>query len=163
MPIRLDAARHLTCAGLDEGRKRCGDFGIMKSHGTYRMRESVDHAMDVHAGKAVISGPKNYLGNLYKSVPIGITVEGANILTRNMIIFGQGAIRCHPYLLDEMLALEMKDETKALANSTGICGPMSAMRRKPFSGRGGMPGLAASDVPSPPGHGDREALRRFGR
>lgn len=111
----LDAARRLTCAGLDEGRKLAVISGIMKSNATYRMRDSVDHAMDVHAGKAVISGPKNYLGNLHQSVPIGITVEGANILTRNMIIFGQGAIRCHPYLLNEMLALEMEDESKGLA------------------------------------------------
>jgi len=112
----LDAARHLTCAGLDEGRKLAVISGIMKSNATYRMREAVDDAMDVHAGKAVILGPKNYLGNLHQSVPIGITVEGANILTRNMIIFGQGAIRCHPYLLDEMLALEEEDEEKALAD-----------------------------------------------
>lgn len=111
----LDAARHLTCAGLDEGRKLAVISSIMKSNATYRMREAVDDAMDVHAGKAVILGPKNYLGSLHQSVPIGITVEGANILTRNMIIFGQGAIRCHPYLLDEMLALEEEDEEEALA------------------------------------------------
>jgi acyl-CoA dehydrogenase len=111
----LDAARRLTCAGLDEGRKLAVISGIMKSNATYRMRESVDDAMDVHAGKAVISGPRNYLGNLHQSVPIGITVEGANILTRNMIIFGQGAIRCHPHLLDEMLALENENYHDALA------------------------------------------------
>ncbi len=110
----LDAARRLTCAGLDEGRKLAVISGIMKSNATYRMRDAVDDAMDVHAGKTVIDGPKNYLGNLHKSVPVGITVEGANILTRNMIIFGQGAIRCHPYLLDEILALDKDDEDQAL-------------------------------------------------
>ncbi|OCW59508.1 acyl-CoA dehydrogenase [Hoeflea olei] len=110
----LDAARRLTCAGLDEGRKLAVISGIMKSNATYRMREAVDDAMDIHAGKTVIDGPNNYLGNLHKSVPVGITVEGANILTRNLIIFGQGAIRCHPYLLDEILALDNKDGDKAL-------------------------------------------------
>ncbi len=78
----LDAARKLTCAGLDEGRKLSVISGIMKAHATERMRESVDDAMDVHAGKAVIDGPMNYLSNIYRAVPVGITVEGANILTR---------------------------------------------------------------------------------
>lgn len=110
----LDSARKLTCAGLDEGRKLAVISGIMKSNATYRMREAVDDAMDVHAGKTVIDGPNNYLGNFHKSVPVGITVEGANILTRNMIIFGQGAIRCHPHLLDEVLALDHSDDNKAL-------------------------------------------------
>lgn len=110
----LDAARRLTCAGLDEGRKLAVISAIMKAHATYRMRESVIDAMDVHAGKAVIDGPSNYLGNLYRALPVGITVEGANILTRNMIIFGQGSIRCHPWLLKEMLALEESDKEKSL-------------------------------------------------
>ena len=110
----LEAARRLTCAGLDEGRKLAVISGIMKSNATYRMRQAVHHAMDIHAGKAVIDGPRNYLGNLHKAVPVGITVEGANILTRNLIIYGQGAIRCHPYLLDEMLALDNKNEQQAL-------------------------------------------------
>jgi acyl-CoA dehydrogenase len=86
----------------------------MKAHATYRLRESIDDAMDVHAGKAVIDGPLNYLGNLYRSMPVGITVEGANIVTRNLIIFGQGAIRCHPWLLKEILALENHDQKQAL-------------------------------------------------
>jgi acyl-CoA dehydrogenase len=110
----LDAARRLTCAGLDEGRKLAVISAIMKAHATYRMRESVNDAMDVHAGKAVIDGPLNYLGNLYRAVPVGITVEGANILTSNLIIFGQGAVRCHPFLLEEMLALEDADPVRGL-------------------------------------------------
>ncbi len=68
----------------------------MKLHATERMRVAVNDAMDVHGGKAVIDGPHNYLGALYRAVPIGITVEGANILTRNLIVFGQGAIRAIP-------------------------------------------------------------------
>jgi acyl-CoA dehydrogenase len=112
---QLDAARRLTCAGLDQGRKLSVISAIMKAHATYRMRTAIDDAMDVHAGKAVIDGPRNYLGNFHRAVPVGITVEGANILTQNLIIFGQGAIRCHPFLLDEMMALEQPDEARALA------------------------------------------------
>ena len=101
----LDAARRLTCAALNQGHHPAVISGIMKLHATERMRIAIDDAMDIHGGKAVIDGPQNYLGNLYRSVPVGITVEGANILTRNLIVFGQGAIRAHPFLLDEMNAL----------------------------------------------------------
>ena len=97
----LDAARRMTCAALDMGHHPAVISGIMKLHATERMRTVVNDAMDVHAGKAVIDGPHNYLGNLYRAIPIGITVEGANILTRNLIVFGQGAVRAHPFLLKE--------------------------------------------------------------
>ncbi len=110
----LDAARRLTCAALNEGRHPAVISGIMKLHATERMRIAIDDAMDIHAGKAVIDGPQNYMGNLYRSIPVGITVEGANILTRNLIVFGQGAVRAHPYLLDEMNALSESDPTRAL-------------------------------------------------
>src|SRR5712675_1726858 len=100
----LDAARRLTCAALNQGRHPAVISGIMKLHATERMRIAIDDAMDIHGGKAVIDGPQNYMGNLYRSVPVGITVEGANILTRNLIIFGQGAVRCHPFVLKEMNA-----------------------------------------------------------
>ncbi|MDD9726957.1 acyl-CoA dehydrogenase [Roseovarius sp. SK2] len=110
----MDAARHLTCAGLDEGRALSVISAIMKAHATFRMREALNDAMDVHSGKAVIDGPSNYLLPLYRAVPIGITVEGANIVTRSLIIFGQGSIRAHPHMLDNMLALEEDDPDKAL-------------------------------------------------
>src|SRR5229473_3875849 len=110
----LDAARRLTCAALNQGRHPAVISGIMKLHATERMRIAIDDAMDIHGGKAVIDGPQNYMGNLYRSVPVGITVEGANILTRNLIVFGQGAIRAHPYLLEEMNALREADRTKGL-------------------------------------------------
>ncbi|QDY71124.1 acyl-CoA dehydrogenase [Qingshengfaniella alkalisoli] len=110
----IDAARRLTCAGLDEGRKLAVISAIMKYHATNRMREAVNDAMDVHSGKAVIDGPSNYLQPIYRALPIGITVEGANIVTRNLIIFGQGAIRAHPHLLDEIRALEEPDQEKSL-------------------------------------------------
>jgi acyl-CoA dehydrogenase len=86
----------------------------MKLHATERMRIAIDDAMDIHGGKAVIDGPQNYMGSLYRSVPVGITVEGANILTRNLIVFGQGAIRAHPYLLEEMNALGDADHVRGL-------------------------------------------------
>lgn len=110
----MDAARHLTCAGLDEGRALSVISAIMKAHATFRMREALNDAMDVHSGKAVIDGPSNYLLPLYRAVPIGITVEGANIVTRSLIIFGQGSIRAHPHMLDNMLALEEEDPDTAL-------------------------------------------------
>ncbi|WP_448034032.1 acyl-CoA dehydrogenase [Bradyrhizobium liaoningense] len=111
---QLDAARRLTCAALNAGVHPAVISGIMKLHATERMRIAVDDAMDIHGGKAVIDGPQNYLGNLHRAVPVGITVEGANILTRNLIVFGQGAIRAHPYLLDEMNALADSDRERGL-------------------------------------------------
>ena len=110
----LDAARRMTCAALDDGHHPAVVTAIMKSQATDRMRVAVNDAMDVHGGKAIIEGPLNYLGSLYRGVPIAITVEGANIVTRALIQFGQGAIRCHPYLLKEMLALEDSDRERGI-------------------------------------------------
>ncbi len=101
----MDSARRLTLTGLDLGEHPAVISGIMKYHLTEAMRRVVNDAMDVHGGKGICQGRNNYLGQLYAELPIAITVEGANILTRSMIIFGQGAIRCHPYLLKEMLAV----------------------------------------------------------
>ncbi|HRL20653.1 MAG TPA: acyl-CoA dehydrogenase [Alcaligenes sp.] len=105
----VEAARRMTCAGLDQGVKPAVASAIMKLHCTERMRESVNAAMDVHAGKAVIDGPSNYLSGLYRALPVAITVEGANILTRSLIVFGQGAIRSHPWLMQEVQALSNPD------------------------------------------------------
>ena len=111
----VEAARHLTCAGLDEGRALSVISALMKYTATDRMRAAIDDAMDIHAGKAVIDGPMNYLSANYRAVPIGITVEGANIVTRSLMVFGQGAIRAHPHLLDEILALENGQVDEGLA------------------------------------------------
>ncbi len=111
---QLDAARRLTCAALNQGNHPAVISGIMKLHATERLRIAVDDAMDIHGGKAVIDGPQNYMGALYRSVPVAITVEGANILTRNLIVFGQGATRAHPYLLEEMNAIANPDQKKGL-------------------------------------------------
>jgi acyl-CoA dehydrogenase len=116
----LDAARKLTCAGLDQGHHPAVISSVMKLHATERMRVVVNDAMDVHGGKAVIDGPSNYLGNSYRSVPVAITVEGANILTRSLMVFGQGAIRSHPYLLDEVRAIGEPDRAVALTEFDAV-------------------------------------------
>lgn len=110
----LDAARRFTCAALDRGHKLAVSSAILKYHATDRMRTAIIDAMDVHGGKAIMDGPLNYLGNAYRAAPVGITVEGANALTRNLIIFGQGSIRCHPHLLSEMEALQIGDDARSL-------------------------------------------------
>lgn len=100
----MDGMRRMTMAALDMGEKPSVISAISKYHMTERMRSIINDAMDVHGGKGICMGPSNYLGRAYQTVPIAITVEGANILTRSLIIFGQGAIRCHPWVLKEMRA-----------------------------------------------------------
>ena len=110
----MDAARVMTAGSIDLGEKPSVVSAIVKYHLTERGRQVVNDAMDVHGGKGICMGPSNYLGRAYQQIPIAITVEGANILTRSMIIFGQGAIRGHPYVLKEMEATHEKDDGKAL-------------------------------------------------
>lgn len=98
----LEACRVMTAGAVDLKVKPSIASAIAKYHMTEMARKVIDHAMDVHAGHMIQVGPRNFLANVYIAVPISITVEGANILTRNLIIFGQGAIRCHPYLLKEV-------------------------------------------------------------
>jgi acyl-CoA dehydrogenase len=105
----MDAARGLTTLAVDSGEKPSVASAIVKYHLTERMRRVIDDAMDVHGGRGICMGPRNYLGRIYQAVPISITVEGANILTRSLIIFGQGAIRCHPYLLKEMETAQQRE------------------------------------------------------
>ena len=110
----MEAARVMTAGAVDLGEKPSVASAIVKYHLTERARQVVIDAMDVHGGKAVCLGPNNYLGRVYQQIPIGITVEGANILTRSMIIFGQGAIRCHPYVLKEISATRNPDPERAV-------------------------------------------------
>ncbi|USD65931.1 acyl-CoA dehydrogenase FadE [Vibrio sp. SCSIO 43136] len=98
----LDAASTLTVAGIDLGEKPSVISAIVKYHCTHRAQRGVIDAMDIVGGKGVCLGPSNFLARGYQGAPVAITVEGANILTRSMIIYGQGAIRCHPYVLAEM-------------------------------------------------------------
>ncbi|HEX9810508.1 MAG TPA: acyl-CoA dehydrogenase [Burkholderiales bacterium] len=101
----MDAARQLTLVGLDAGEQPAVVSAIVKYQLTERMRRAVNDAMDVHGGSGICLGPRNLIGAGYQSLPISITVEGANILTRSLIIYGQGAVRCHPYLWHEMQAV----------------------------------------------------------
>lgn len=110
----MDSARILTANAVDLGEKPSVLSAILKYHLTERGRECITHAMDVHGGKGIIMGPSNYLGRSWQGAPIFITVEGANILSRNLMIFGQGAIRCHPYVLKEMALAGREDRDQAL-------------------------------------------------
>jgi len=109
-----EATRLFTAVIIDSGHKPAIASAISKYHLTEMARKVVNDAMDVHAGKGIIMGERNYLANIYTAVPINITVEGANILTRNLIIFGQGALRCHPYLTEELSALNDESPTSKL-------------------------------------------------
>ena len=113
---RMDAARALTLIALDQGEKPGVLSAINKYELTEGNRQCIIDAMDVHGGKGIIQGPNNYLAHGYQALPISITVEGANILTRSMIIFGQGAIRAHPCLLKEMNAVTGIANTQARRN-----------------------------------------------
>src|SRR3954469_2592509 len=100
----MEATRVMTAGAVDAGEKPSVLSAIAKYHMTERARQCVNDAMDIHGGKGICLGPNNWVGRGYQVLPVGITVEGANILTRTLIIFGQGAIRCHPYVLREMRA-----------------------------------------------------------
>lgn len=110
----LDAARSVTCAALDQGEKPSVISAILKYELTERMRKIINDGMDIQGGSGICMGPRNYLGRLYQVIPVSITVEGANILTRSMMIFGQGAIRCHPFIQKEMEALNLDNPKQAL-------------------------------------------------
>ncbi|MAA94240.1 MULTISPECIES: acyl-CoA dehydrogenase FadE [unclassified Arsukibacterium] len=109
-----DASTTMSVGAIDLGEKPSVISAITKYHMTERMRTAINDAMDVHGGKGICMGPNNYLARGYQGAPVAITVEGANILTRNMIIYGQGAIRCHPYVLAELQAAQMDDEGAAV-------------------------------------------------
>lgn len=110
----MDAVTSMTTAALDMGEKPSVISAICKYHLTEKMRSVINDAMDVHGGKGICLGPNNYLGRGYQGAPISITVEGANILTRNMMIFGQGAMRCHPFVLEEIRASQISDRKESL-------------------------------------------------
>ncbi len=113
----MEAANRMTLAAVDLGEAPAVASAIMKYHITELGRQVANDAMDIHGGKAIMLGPKNYLARGYQAVPVMITVEGANILTRSLMIFGQGALRCHPWLAKEMRAASLSDED---SNSAAI-------------------------------------------
>jgi len=110
----INAARSVTTAALDDGQKPSVISAIIKYELTERMRRIVIDGMDILGGAGICMGPHNYLGRIYQVLPVCITVEGANILTRTMMIFGQGAVRCHPFIYQEMNTLHQADQARAL-------------------------------------------------
>ena len=109
----MDAARIATCSAVDLGEKPAVASAIVKYHLTEHMRKLVNDAMDIQGGSGICLGPRNFIGRGYQALPISITVEGANILTRTLIIYGQGAVRCHPYVSAEMRAVADSDRARA--------------------------------------------------
>ncbi len=119
----MDAARLLTTTALDQGQRPAVITALLKYQLTERMRVIVNDAMDIQGGSGICLGPSNFIGRAYQAIPIAITVEGANILTRTLIVFGQGAVRCHPYLLKEMKATKennLEDLDSALFSHIGF-------------------------------------------
>jgi acyl-CoA dehydrogenase len=110
----MNAAVAVTSGAIDQGEKPAVPSAILKYHCTEYGRKVANDAMDIHGGKGVMMGPNNYLGRGYMATPIAITVEGANILTRSLIIYGQGAIRCHPFVLRELHAASDEDQDRGL-------------------------------------------------
>lgn len=112
----INAATAVTCSAIARGEKPAVPSAILKYHCTEFGRMIANDAMDVHGGKGIMLGPNNYLGRTYQAIPIAITVEGANILTRSLIIYGQGAIRCHPFVLKEMEAATNENYDQGLVD-----------------------------------------------
>ncbi|KTS25487.1 MULTISPECIES: acyl-CoA dehydrogenase FadE [Pantoea] len=149
----MDAAATLITTGIMQGEKPAVLSAIVKYHCTHRAQQSIIDAMDIAGGKGIMLGDSNFLARAYQGAPIAITVEGANILTRSMIIFGQGAIRCHPYVLQEMVAAASNDVAgfdKALFSHIGHVGS-NAMRSLWL----GLLGGRTSAAPT------RDATRRY--
>ncbi len=114
-----NATRQFTVAAVDSGLRPSVSSAIAKYHLTEMGRTTINNAMDIHGGRAIIMGPNNYLAIPYMATPIGITVEGANIMTRNLMIFGQGAMKCHPYIRNEIESLMSDDEKQFTDNFKG--------------------------------------------
>ena len=110
----LEAFRYLVTCGLNQGGKPAVMTAMAKYYATETMRKVVNHGMDVVGGRAIQMGPRNFLALNYQAIPVSITVEGANILSRSLMIFGQGSMRCHPYLFEELQLLQAEDKDIAL-------------------------------------------------
>ncbi|MDR6628197.1 acyl-CoA dehydrogenase [Acinetobacter lwoffii] len=110
----LEAFRYLVTCGLNQGGKPAVMTAIAKYYATEGMRKVVNHGMDVVGGRAIQMGPRNFLAPYYQAIPVSITVEGANILSRSLMIFGQGSMRCHPYLYEELQLLQAENPAAAL-------------------------------------------------
>ncbi|WP_082085563.1 acyl-CoA dehydrogenase [Magnetospira sp. QH-2] len=145
----MEATRRLTVGAVDSGEKPSVASAIAKASLTEAMRVTLNDAMDIQGGAAICRGPRNILARAYASIPIGITVEGANILTRSLIVFGQGAMRCHPYLRAELEALQSRD-TQAFDRA--LFGHLNHMVRN---------GTRAFMLALAPGRGGERSLSRL--
>ncbi len=124
----FEGARAVTASMVDEGQKPAVISALLKYRATEAMRDRVNDALDIHGGRGIQEGPRNYLFSAYQSTPVAITVEGANILTRTLITFAQGALRAHPFLYDEISAVQSDDRKQALLDfDKAFCGHTSFM------------------------------------
>ncbi|MFA0495015.1 acyl-CoA dehydrogenase FadE [Vibrio sp. 10N.222.54.B11] len=158
----MDAASNLTVAGIDLGEKPSVISAIVKYHCTHRGQRSIIDAMDIVGGKGICLGPSNFLARGYQGSPIAITVEGANILTRSMIIYGQGAIRCHPYVLNEMEAAYSESSDALDKFDSALAGhvnfTMSNLVRSLWFG---LTDGRGSDAPTPSNKTDKQTQRYY--
>jgi len=146
----MDAVRKMTAGAIDLGERPSVVSAIAKYHVTERARQVVNDGMDIVGGKGICLGPSNFIGRAYQQLPIGITVEGANILTRSMILFGQGAIRCHPYVLKEMKSAFNPDARQGLRDfDKALFGHLLFTIRHAFGALGkGLTGSHFVNVPA---------------
>lgn len=158
----MDAASNLTVAGIDLGEKPSVISAIVKYHCTHRGQRSIIDAMDIVGGKGICLGPSNFLARSYQGAPIAITVEGANILTRSMIIYGQGAIRCHPYVLNEMEAAYSESSDALDKFDSALAGHVSfTMSNLVRSLWFGLTDGRGSDTPTPSNKADKQTQRYY--
>ena len=159
----MDAARTLTCTAVDQGERPSVISAIVKYQCTERMRAVLNDGMDTIGGSGICIGPRNLFGRNYQAIPISITVEGANILTRTLIIFGQGVIRCHPFVLNEMKAMGDPDPVRGLADFDRHMGGHMAFGLS-TAARACFHGLTAGVLvraPGGPAHRYFQAVSRF--
>ncbi|MDA0151841.1 acyl-CoA dehydrogenase FadE [Vibrio sp. Makdt] len=158
----MDAASNLTVAGIDLGEKPSVISAIVKYHCTHRGQRSIIDAMDIVGGKGICLGPSNFLARGYQGSPIAITVEGANILTRSMIIYGQGAIRCHPYVLNEMEAAYSESSDALDKFDSALAGHVSfTLSNLVRSLWFGLTDGRGSDTPTPENSTDKQTKRYY--
>lgn len=158
----MDAASNLTVAGIDLGEKPSVISAIVKYHCTHRGQRSIIDAMDIVGGKGICLGPSNFLARGYQGSPIAITVEGANILTRSMIIYGQGAIRCHPYVLNEMEAAYSESSDALDKFDSALAGHVSfTLSNLVRSLWFGLTDGRGSDTPTPVNNTDKQTKRYY--
>lgn len=148
----LEAYRHLVTRSLEDGAPSVVT-AMAKFHATEMMRELINHGMDIAGGRGIQLGPRNFLALPYQSTPIAITVEGANILTRSLMIFGQGAMRCHPFLYDELQAIQAEDKEQGLQDFDALFFRHAGHTLGNIS-RGIVQGLAGSYLSDSPGNAD---------